>query len=267
MEAANELAKQLKIFTVYHKQYFIPPALYLYPVQAGRAISTLLPGMNGDDDGENISLQNPRMCELTVMYNVWKNKKYSPVAYWGLCHYRRYFTINLHWTRIKKKALYPLEERDENFNKVFSVRLSKFLLQHLNPQKIILPAPMMIQDDGKPWNMREHYCRDHDAAGWEVMKQAVNKFYPDYAKSFEAVGNSAQFYQYNMMIAHNTVWDKYLTWLFDIVFYVNENYSFPNDPYQARAIGFMAERLLNVYFYHHRDKYEIVEMPVAVFTK
>ena len=268
MDAGKELEKQLKIFTVYHKQSFIPPAPYLHPVHAGRAIAPVSLLMDGDDSGENISSLNPRMCELTVIYNAWKNKKYSPSVYWGLCHYRRYFTVNLHWTRIKKKVLFPLEENNQNLDKVFSTRLSRFLLRQLNPRKVILPVPMIIHhEDGRPWNIKEHYCRDHDADGWKIMKEALNKLYPGYIKSFEAVGDREIFYQYNMMIAHHTVWDKYLAWLFDIVFYINGNYRFPDDPYQSRAIGFMAERLLNVYFYHHRNEYTIIEMPVAAFTK
>lgn len=263
MAEEKNLQEQLKIFTAFHKPSFVVAQPYLHPIQAGRATAAVKLEMQGDDEGDNISALNSRMCELTVLYNVWKNKKYLPAAYWGLAHYRRYFSSHIHWTRVKKKTVYYLQADKKNFDKVFTQKLQNTIAANLEPGTVILGIPV----DLRIHTVKEHYCKDHEAAGWNIMRTTIEQLHPGYVKSFDDVGNQKLFYPYNMMIAHYSVWEKYLPWIFDIAFYINEHHSFSADTYQSRAIGFMAERLLTVYFHHHRNDYKIVNLPVAAFTK
>ena len=59
------------------------------PLQVGKALSDVDLGVQGDDEGDNISTKNPNYCELTGLYWAWKNLK--DADYIGLAHYRRYF--------------------------------------------------------------------------------------------------------------------------------------------------------------------------------
>ena len=43
-----------------------------------------------DDEGNNISIKNPNYCELTGIYNIWKNHL-NDFDIFGFVHYRRYF--------------------------------------------------------------------------------------------------------------------------------------------------------------------------------
>lgn len=266
MNSSSQLSDVLKIFSVYHKPSFIPSAAYIYQIHGGKAISLIDLKMESDADGENISSLNSSFCELTVLYNVWKNKKFLPAQYWGLCHYRRYFTLNLHWTKIKKKSDFYLEENPENLKRVFSKLLEKSILKKLDPATIILPLRQNFQnEERKPLISKFQFERYHGIEGWQIMESAILKLYPEYLKSFTDIGNQNRISIYNMMIAHHEVWNNYLTWLFNIVFFINKNFSLPTDSYQSRAIGFMAERLLNVYFFHHKHEYKIINMPIAIF--
>ena len=47
--------------------------------------------MQGDNQGENISEKRINLGEFTVEYWMWKNIK---ADYYGLCHYRRYFSFS-----------------------------------------------------------------------------------------------------------------------------------------------------------------------------
>ena len=63
-------------------------------IQVGKALHPELNlGYTCDNEGENISEKNPFWCEYTALYWGWKNQK--NVEYSGLCHYRRYFDINI----------------------------------------------------------------------------------------------------------------------------------------------------------------------------
>lgn len=257
----------LKIFSVYHKSWLVPDVPYIVPIQAGAAVTNNRLLMEGDDDGIELSARNQSLCELTVLYNIWKNRKYLPSSYWGLCHYRRYFTRHIHWSRIKKKSIYHVPASDAGFRKVFSPALESYLLKNLHPQTLIVPIalPTLIGPGKMKATVKEHYCAEHDALGWQQLEASLAERAPDYQASFSCISEGHKLYCFNMMIAHQEVWDSYLRWLFGIILHLEENYKPPADTYQRRAPGFLAERLMTTYLYHHRNDFHILEMPVVIF--
>ena len=87
---------RVKIFVVAHKPFGMPEGEALVPVHVGRAVSRLkdeMTGMAGDDTGVNISEKNPSYCEMTAHYWIWKNVK--DCDYVGVCHYRRFWGIDI----------------------------------------------------------------------------------------------------------------------------------------------------------------------------
>ena len=97
------MSNQVKIFVVAHKPFGMPDGEALVPIHVGRAVSRLkdeMTGMIGDDTGENISEKNPSYCEMTAHYWIWKNIK--DCDYVGVCHYRRYFGIDITETNVSE---------------------------------------------------------------------------------------------------------------------------------------------------------------------
>ena len=83
---------KIKILVCCHKpDKFMSDNVYM-PIQVGKAKSKFDLGIQGDNEGDNISIENPHFCELTGLYWAWKNM--NPVEYIGLCHYRRYFNFH-----------------------------------------------------------------------------------------------------------------------------------------------------------------------------
>ena len=86
---AEQHHPNIKIFVSAHKQATFPEGNSIVPVQVGAAnAATRFTNTLHDDEGVNISAENPRYCELTAQYWAWKNED---ADYYGFCHYRRYF--------------------------------------------------------------------------------------------------------------------------------------------------------------------------------
>ena len=67
-----------------------------------------------------------------------------------------------------------------------------------------------------------------------------------------------------MFIMPWEIFDKYMAWLFDILFELGKRADLSRyDAYQTRLYAFMAERLQTVWFEKHN--YKIKELPVLYF--
>ena len=72
---AEQHHSNIRIFVSAHKQATFPKGESILPMQVGAAhATTRFPNTLHDDEGENISAENPRYCELTAQYWAWKNE-------------------------------------------------------------------------------------------------------------------------------------------------------------------------------------------------
>ncbi|HFI0659750.1 TPA: DUF4422 domain-containing protein, partial [Streptococcus suis] len=82
---------------------------------------------------------------------------------------------------------------------------------------------------------------------------------------FEWFENEKEGYCYNMLISNREIFDNYSKWLFDILFELEKNVDLSKyDNYNKRMIGFVSERLINVWV--HKNQLSVKELPV-VFTE
>ena len=89
------------------------------------------------------------------------------------------------------------------------------------------------------------------------MLDVIHRLCPVYDNSVSYVQEQQYFFAYNMFIMRRTVLDEYCQWLFPILFACAERIGEKDDAYQNRYAGFLAERLLNVYLYHNRERLRI----------
>ena len=61
-----------------------------------------------------------------------------------------------------------------------------------------------------------------------------------------------------MFIMKRGCLDAYCGWLFPILEYCEKKIGVKEDTYQNRYVGFLAERLMSVYFMHNKDKYKMI---------
>lgn len=127
------------------------------PIQVGAALTDQRIVEVCDNTGDHISEKNKEYCELTALYWIWKNGRSD---YEGLCHYRRHFVLD--------------EEQRE-----------KLLSSDID---VILTIPVFNYPD-----VRTAYCRDHEAADWEVMLEAIRELQPEYWNAADEL-QRGQFY-------------------------------------------------------------------------
>lgn len=232
---------KVKILVCCHKpDKFKSDDVYM-PIHVGKATSKYDLGIQGDNTGDNISAENANFCELTGLYWAWKNME--PVDYIGLCHYRRYFNFHT---------------RGDLFTDSTIVKSSEFEKLNLKPDKledifsthdIIIAKPKVYQ-----YSLSTDYCVCHASDDLRVLLDIIRAKHPEYINACEDVLlRNNKLSHYNMMVMRWADFDKYCTWLFDILFEARKRINIENySTVQGRIWGYMSERLLCVYVYHNK---------------
>jgi hypothetical protein len=230
-----------KILICTHRKFnYIPDNSFL-PIHVGKEISTINLPYQSDNSGINISSKNKNYCELTALYWAWKNL--YDINTLGLCHYRRFFDFS------GNKTANEITEITENY---FSNNFQNYCYKEslLEGYDIILPNQLV-----KTRSLYSHYSLSHLPQDFDILAQTVVELYPEYEASFQKIMfENNSFSPFNMFIAKKDLIDNYSNWLFSILEKVEERIEISNNPYQERVLGFMSERLLNVYVYHNQLK-------------
>lgn len=191
--------------------------------------------------GDNIDNLNYCYCELTALYWIWKNVSEDCII--SFEHYRRVFASpKSSW--FKYSFLMPNEA---------NAILEKY--------KIILPQKHHFKD-----TLFDQYAKNHVIGDLLCMKKVILSQHPDYAKNYDSFMNGHEAVLFNMFIAEKRIIDSYCAFAFPIldeIFKEKHEDIISRDNYQKRAIGFLAERLFNIWINHNFDQGEAFHCPVA----
>jgi len=210
---------------------------YVTSIQVGAAKTDVKIADVLDSVGDNISDKNGNYSELTGLYWIWKNRLenryYGDDCYYGLAHYRR---------------LLELSEDD----------LLRFKDNDID---VVLPYPMPYEPD-----IEEHHKRYLADMEWNAVLQALQKLQPEYARAFKGILKQEYFYNYNIIIAKSNVLKDYCSWLFPILFRIEEI----NDPKKEkepnRYIGYVGETLETLYFMYNKNNLRITHTGCRFLT-
>lgn len=222
----SDAMSRMRVFIAMHKP--CPAFMSKYTlIHVGRAVSQYkseMVDMIGDDIGDNISYKNPSYCEMTAHYWIWKNVK--DTEYVGVCHYRRYFGIDV---------------TEENINQ---------LMQNFD---VILVEPSYYMD-----SVYSYFAKFIGAENMTILSLVMKKHYPDYFETLEKVCDGVKFHPFNMLICRKPLFDQYCEWMFSVLEEC-EKYIKPA-PYTnaKRALAYMAEMLTGVYFIHSQMRIKSV---------
>lgn len=204
--------KNIKIYVVTHKKYKIYKDEIYIPISVG---DNNLPYLS-DREGDNISNKNESFCELTALYWIWKNSNYDVV---GLNHYRRYF----------------------KGNKIINQEEIEYILKR---KDIIIPSPY----NTRLLTVEQQYSSCHYKEDYNKCRELMYTMYPEYKESFEKISKRHYLYNCNMLICNKKLLNEYSNWLFPILFELEKIIDTSDyNSYNKRVIGFLAERLFNVW--------------------
>ncbi|MFT3932063.1 MAG: DUF4422 domain-containing protein [Chitinophagaceae bacterium] len=259
------MSPSVQLYSVYYKEFpLMPKAAYVRPIQAGAAIHERLP-MASDDAGLSISRLNDLYSELTAYYWVYKNAPRKTAAL-GLCHYRRYLIPTRYRYFIWPRSYYYVRTSQKVLDDILTDKLVAQYSELLATHDVILPHPAYAyRKRKKVYTVDKAYNINHIGSDWDTTKAIVLKKHPEYKQSIEILGKQTKLFFNNVMIAPWHIWDDYLNWLFDILFEVERSIELPREGYQSRVMGFLAERLHNLYILH--KGYKAAYLTQAIFSK
>lgn len=231
--------KKAQILVATHKAYEFPETDIYCPIQVGAALSSNDLGVLSDAQGEHISQKNSSFCELTALYWAWKNGFFEKTEYFGLVHYRRYFSGKQH--KIKNKNILGEEE----------------IYTYLSNADCILPKKRNYYIESVYSQYKHaHHIQDLDKA-IEILI-AKN---PSYLTACNQVLKGRKLHLFNMFVMKSALCQEYCEWLFPILFELESQVDISSyTPYQKRVFGFIAERLFNIWIVHNNFHIRICDV-------
>lgn len=210
-----------------NNEYSIQP--WITPIQVGAELCNDRVADVLDSTGDNISKKNVNYCELTALYWVWKNCIIPRLSdnsdvYYGLCHYRRILNIS---------------EDD----------IGRLVRNNID---VVLPYPMPYEP-----NIEVHHNKYIKKEDWKALLKAINELYPEYAKVLPSILQQRYLYNYNIILARDTVLSEYCEWLFSILQRVEELSNPKGSERCDRYIGYMGETLETLFFMVNKDRLNI----------
>ena len=173
----------------------------------------------GDNTGDNISEKRMSFCELTVQYWAWKNLE---ADYYGLCHYRRYFSFS---DRIFNEDIYNnvIEKYLDNTTiSKYKLNDINFIKKEIEKYDVIVTKPFEIKNAGfkniKEQYIKQPYLYEKDLT---ILLEVIEKLYPEYLIATKEYLKSDKFIPCNMFIMKKELFREYSKWLFSILFEVN----------------------------------------------
>lgn len=244
----------IKLFVCCHQQSKVPDHPLLVPIQVGAALSNQrFPGFISDDTGENISQKNRSYCELTAQYWAWKN---ADADFCGFFHYRRYLypdTSAKYPYRLERTA--DLDTLNRLGYETFSEQIQKYDIIVPKGENMYLPV-------------REHYAKAkfHHEKDLCLVENIVREKYPAYIPAMERYLSGSICYFGNIYIMRKTVFQDYCAWLFDILAEFDRRVDTAGySAQELRVDGYLAERLLGIYYLAQQDKLRFSEIPRVHF--
>ena len=150
--------------------------------------------------------------------------------------------------------------KTSQFNEI-DLDIPQDMLDRISAGKVIVPRYKSYRVP-----LYADYCINHISDDFFKLKEVFNTEPQEYKDAFgKIMYNNNKLMHYNMFIMKWDEFDKYCSWLFNILNKVEKVTDISNyTPVQKRIYGYMAERLFNVYL--EANKLDVIREPVIWFN-
>lgn len=228
----------------------------LHPIQTGCAVAeTQYAGMLRDDDGENISAENDKYCELTAQYWAWKNyEKLGAPEYIGFMHYRRHFMFdgwqgkpNCVWLPNSRMYFVPCVTPD-----YLEHIADRHIEAQLKDSDCIVLKPYDVTHLKQP-DVRTQYARlpEQDVAIFDCFIATAKRLYPEYTAAIDKLEHGSVQYLCNMFVMRKELFFEYSEFCFNVLRTVDKQIDSRGKSKAAlRFLGYLGEFCLTLYIFH-----------------
>ena len=217
--------------------------------------------MLGDDTGDNISEKRESFNELTVQYWAWKNVE---ADYYGLCDARKYFSLSEKENNSNNEVLYE-EFLTQEMIKKYELGNNKLVDKLLDENDLVIMQPIDIRKVATPKGyakdiktyIKNNYNilikKEHLDLLLKYIENNYSDIYPYAVKYLDGY----HFIQYNNLIMKKDIFQEYNSFLFNILFYLDDYFREDNKYYSKimmQFINFIGILLLGIYYQYLYDK-------------
>lgn len=216
-----------------------------------------------DSTGDNIGRLHPYCAELTSIYWAWKNyEKLGNPDYIGLFHYRRFFNFG---TPLAEQDLWKCAffDFDEKTRKRFGWDEAT-IKEFCEGYDLILPHSEQILDPydwQTPTTLETHYKHSHCPEDFDMVMDFIKKTHPEYSTAVDTTRSAGYGHFCNMFVMKKELFFDYAQWLFDIILPLETMLPVTDPKYnnvaQKRVLGFLGERLFNVWITQQKLKKDV----------
>lgn len=205
--------------------------------------------------------RNDRYCELSVL----RLAERDDAAVIGLCHYRRVFTTKGGRRRFAPDSF--VQGRWDWTQPARHGATAADLLRALGDRDWCTAPPYDVRWSGDS-NLWQHYCRYHPEEHLRVLARVLREQHAEMPDPIEWLRGEVRLTPYNMFIARSEHVRAYTSWLWPLLQACEEEIGVPEDTYQRRYAGFLAERL-HAYWLASKAQEGLItgHVPIALLLK
>ena len=161
---------------------------------------------------------------MTAVYWIWKN---SPkTKYKGVCHYRRHFDLN-------REKLANIIDQD------IDVILTTPRINAIGNVRTFLMGGMVSPIDV------------------DLVEQTIKEKYPGYVKAMQEHFQQNFFYNCNMVIAKEKIFNEYCEFVFGIILPLDDYFKEEGIIRSKKFSAYFSELITSLFFYKNRDRWRI----------